>query len=228
MYVSSSLLLCGGPHPWPCVNAIPLGWGNGTAHFFFTISHPILHLSNFAIPLGPVHTGRGAPCNTRMQIMEYIVVNGSVHTACKQHQRCVQMCLRVLCERGLRGGGSWNWNWVRTSWRTPSSAVPFCVVGRGTKWYIWGSSEVREDSDKTVIPLPRSPKRNNTSGEVQKCTWTRPLGYPPPQQTAYLGRFRIEWGITFLSLLQQFVGYLGTFRLYSVLVLRWHPHACQN
>ena len=35
--------------------------------------------------------------------MEYIVVNGSVHTACKQHQRvCVQMCLRVLCERGLR------------------------------------------------------------------------------------------------------------------------------
>ena len=38
--------------------------------------------------------------------MEHIVVNGSVHTGCKQCQRvctqiCVQMCLRVLCERGL-------------------------------------------------------------------------------------------------------------------------------
>ena len=34
------------------------------------------------------------------------MVNGSVHTACKQHQRvctqiCVQMCSRVLCERTL-------------------------------------------------------------------------------------------------------------------------------
>ena len=35
-----------------------------------------------------------------MQIMEHILVNGSVHTACKQHQR-VQMCFRLLCERGL-------------------------------------------------------------------------------------------------------------------------------
>ena len=36
--------------------------------------------------------------------MEHLVVNGSVHTACKQHQRvcmqsCAQMCLCVLCER---------------------------------------------------------------------------------------------------------------------------------
>ncbi len=37
--------------------------------------------------LGPVHTGCGAPCNRHMQIIEHIVVNGSVHTACKQHQR---------------------------------------------------------------------------------------------------------------------------------------------
>ena len=42
-----------------------------------------------------------------VQIMEYIVVNGSVHTACKQHQRgvctqiCMQVCLRLLCERVL-------------------------------------------------------------------------------------------------------------------------------
>ncbi len=38
--------------------------------------------------------------------MEHTAVNGSVHTACKQHQMvckqiCVQICLRVLCERGL-------------------------------------------------------------------------------------------------------------------------------
>ncbi len=37
--------------------------------------------------------------------MEHIVVDGSVHTACKQHQRiftqiCMQICLCVLCELG--------------------------------------------------------------------------------------------------------------------------------
>ena len=42
-----------------------------------------------------------------MQIMGHTVVNGSVHTGCKQHQRvctqiCTQICLRVLCEWGLR------------------------------------------------------------------------------------------------------------------------------
>ena len=55
---------------------------------------------------GPVHIGRGTPCNMGTQIMEHIVVNRSVHTAGKQHQRvctqiCMQMCLRVLCERAL-------------------------------------------------------------------------------------------------------------------------------
>ena len=44
--------------------------------------------------------------------MEHIVVNGSVHTACKQHQRmstktCAEICFRVLCERGLRQHKSW-------------------------------------------------------------------------------------------------------------------------
>ncbi len=52
---------------------------------------------------GPIHTGRRAHCNMHMQIMEHTVVNGSVHTGCMQHQRvCVQICLRVLCERGPR------------------------------------------------------------------------------------------------------------------------------
>ena len=56
--------------------------------------------------LGPIHTGCGAPCNMRTQIMEHTAVNGSVHTGCMQHQRvctqiCVQIYLRVLCERGL-------------------------------------------------------------------------------------------------------------------------------
>ena len=32
---------------------------------------------------GPVHTGRGAPCNTRMQIMEHTTANGSIHIGCK-------------------------------------------------------------------------------------------------------------------------------------------------
>ena len=56
--------------------------------------------------LGPVHTGRGAPRNRHMQLLEHIIINGSVHTGCKQHQRvcmqiCVQTCLRILCEQSL-------------------------------------------------------------------------------------------------------------------------------
>ena len=58
------------------------------------------------VRLGPIHTGRGAPCNMHLQIMEHTAVNGSVHTGCRQHQRvctqiCVQICLCVLCEWGL-------------------------------------------------------------------------------------------------------------------------------
>ena len=49
----------------------------------------------------PVHTGCGAPCNMRMQIMEHNVVNGSVHTGCKQHQMvyasCVNGALAWIC-----------------------------------------------------------------------------------------------------------------------------------
>ena len=66
------------------------------------------------VGLGPVRTGRGAPCNRCKQIMGHTVVNGSVHTGCKQHQRvCTQICLRVLCERGLRAkkkSGKMLWN----------------------------------------------------------------------------------------------------------------------
>ncbi len=56
--------------------------------------------------LGPIHTGHGAPHNTRTQIMEHTIANGSVHTGCKKHQRvcmhiCTQICLRVLYEQGL-------------------------------------------------------------------------------------------------------------------------------
>ncbi len=48
---------------------------------------------------GSVHTG--APRN------RHTVINGSIQTACKQHQRkstqiCMQICSCVLCERGLR------------------------------------------------------------------------------------------------------------------------------
>ncbi len=58
-------------------------------------------------PLGPVHTGRGAPRNKHLQIMEHIVVNGSVHTACKQHQRvCLQICVEFLRVLGIQAGVS--------------------------------------------------------------------------------------------------------------------------
>ncbi len=65
--------------------------------------HYLLSLNSI---LGPVHTGRGAPRNRRTQILEHIIINGSVHTGCKQHQKVctqigMQICLRVLCERGL-------------------------------------------------------------------------------------------------------------------------------
>ncbi len=63
--------------------------------------------------LGPIHTGCGAPCNTCMQIMEHTAVNGSVHIACKQHQRaCMQIYLGVQCERG----------------RTPTQSIRFNIL----------------------------------------------------------------------------------------------------
>ncbi len=60
-----------------------------------------------ALSQNNIHTGRGAPHNKHMQIMEHTAINGSIHTGCKQHQRvcvqiCVQICLCVLCEWGLR------------------------------------------------------------------------------------------------------------------------------
>ncbi len=66
----------------------------------------------------PVHTGRRTPHNTRKQIKEHIVVNGSVHTARKQHERIstqiwVESCLRVLCEPVLYEiSESWNFGIV--------------------------------------------------------------------------------------------------------------------
>ena len=49
--------------------------------------------------LGPVHTGRGAPCDTHMQIMRHTAVNGSIHTGLQTTSKGLQqICLRVLCE----------------------------------------------------------------------------------------------------------------------------------
>ncbi len=53
--------------------------------------------------LGPVHTGCGAPCNMCAQIMEHIVANGSVHTACKQHQSCKQICVQMCWASCVNG-----------------------------------------------------------------------------------------------------------------------------
>ncbi len=70
----------------------------------------VTHLGRSAFSraaLGPVHTGRGAPRNRHTQILEHIMINGIVHTGCKQHQKlCTQICLRVLCERGLKTRGN--------------------------------------------------------------------------------------------------------------------------
>ncbi len=55
--------------------------------------HCVTHkqLSLWKLYEGPVHTGRRTPRNRHMQIFGHIVVNGSVHTGCKQHQRvCTQ------------------------------------------------------------------------------------------------------------------------------------------
>ena len=58
--------------------------------------------NNRTRPSSHTGRGRGAPRNRRRQILQHIIVNGSVHTGCKQHQRvfmqiCMQICLRVLC-----------------------------------------------------------------------------------------------------------------------------------
>ncbi len=55
---------------------------------------------SFYILRGPVDTGHGAPCHRQAFTKnETFMVNGSVHTSCKQHPRvCMQICFCVLCE----------------------------------------------------------------------------------------------------------------------------------
>ena len=73
-----------------------------TLSFCLSLSVSLSHRQSLVVQ-GPVHTGDRAPCNTRTQIIEHIVVNGSVHTGCTQHQRVYsQMCLRLLCELAQR------------------------------------------------------------------------------------------------------------------------------
>ncbi len=52
---------------------------------------------------GPIHTGRGAPRNRRTQILEHIMVNGSVHTGCNVLQK---LSLRPLLWNYLKAHGS--------------------------------------------------------------------------------------------------------------------------
>ncbi len=102
--------------------------------------------------LGPVHTGRGAPRNGRTQIMEHIVVNGSVHTACKQHQRvckqiCVQICFCILCERDLR---------VKTCC---SSVLRVAVLGDQSKKnnvYAWTNAQKRLGQKLKKVKWPQN------------------------------------------------------------------------
>ena len=64
----------------------------------------------YALMFTPVHTSSHRTHSTlvegTMQIMGQIVANGSVHAACKQHERicpknCAQICICVLCELDL-------------------------------------------------------------------------------------------------------------------------------
>ena len=111
-----------------------------------------------SVSLGPVHTGRRAPCNTCRQIMEHTTVNRSVHTACKQNQRvctqiCMQMSFRVLCERA------------------PTSAR-VCVQDPNHMWHVWRSNgklvTSREHDDLRIwcgthVTLPSQNTTANTS-----------------------------------------------------------------
>ncbi len=56
-------------------------------------------------PPGLIHTGPEMPRAAQCKQIQPVVVNGSVHTACKQHQRknipiCARVLSRVLCEKG--------------------------------------------------------------------------------------------------------------------------------
>ncbi len=74
--------------------------------------------------LGPVHTGRGAPSNRHMQILEHMIINGSVHTGCKQHQRfaprfaCTSVCASCV------NGALVNWLGFQTRVCTNDLQVP--------------------------------------------------------------------------------------------------------
>ena len=110
------------------------------------------HMSNSRIagdicflwtPLGPVHTGRGAPCNMCMQIMEHTAVNGSVHTGCKQHLRvCMQICYAACVNGALKRiyistitDSSWSqFVLLKKAVRDPSTLCPvFTLILRAGK-----------------------------------------------------------------------------------------------
>ena len=76
----------------------------------------ILHMAvlqpRLLISLGPIHTGRAAQGEMQRKQIGPVVVNGSVHTARKHHQRKKHSNLRarlsrVLCELGLKFISKW-------------------------------------------------------------------------------------------------------------------------
>ena len=73
-----------------------------------------------------------------MQMVEHTVINRSVHTACKQHQRIcmqisMQICFRVLCERGQRGVQTVNQKVGRQGYFSiPNGVFPFYL--RNKSW----------------------------------------------------------------------------------------------
>ncbi len=55
----------------------------------------LFHSASELNHLGPIHTGRGTPCNTRKQIMAHTAVNGSVHTALQATSKDLQANLHA-------------------------------------------------------------------------------------------------------------------------------------
>ncbi len=92
----------------------------------------------------PVHIGRRVPHNRQTQILEDIIINGSVHTGWEQHQRvctqiCMQICFRVLCEWGLNSALSIQVSSIYIV-KLPLGQVPSTVLvgfSHTLLWHVW-------------------------------------------------------------------------------------------
>ena len=98
---------------------------------------------------GPVHTGRGAPCKRRKQIMGHTVVNESVHTGCSNIKRFAYKFVRksaytsyTSCVNGARELSLTLLNKKPLSCRWPTFSLhltqfSLCLLPWCPWWMIW-------------------------------------------------------------------------------------------